>query len=116
MSTETIIAAVGVALLVLVVAWAIWDGLQEEKRETEILSILLMRGTMFGLGMVKESPAILKRGTIYVTLGRLEQQGLVSSMEARPWATKEVGTPRRVYSLTQKGRDEALGRAKARTA
>lgn len=119
MSTETIIAAVGVALLVLVVALALWDAAREEKRETEALWLLFNSRDLYGHEMVRASNGIggqglLQRGTIYVILGRLEQQGLVSSVEEPRSKTESAGTgiPRRLYSITHSGRVELQARAR----
>ncbi len=59
-------------------------------------------GERFGLQLVEESGGQLKRGSIYVLLGRLEESGLVSSrQESRP--PREGGMPRRLYRLTGEG-------------
>jgi PadR family transcriptional regulator, regulatory protein PadR len=70
--------------------------------EAQILSLLIGRSNdMYGLQLVRESGGSLKRGTIYVTLGRMEEKGFVSSREER-----EDGTdlPRRFYRVTGLGR------------
>ena len=36
---------------------------------------------MYGLELVTESEGALKRGTVYVTLGRLEEKGYVGQAE-----------------------------------
>jgi DNA-binding PadR family transcriptional regulator len=57
---------------------------------------------MFGLQLVDRSDGALKRGTVYVTLGRLEAKGLVqSAQEALP--AGGIGLPRRIYRLTVAG-------------
>ena len=48
------------------------------------------------LGMVNADP-----GGLYRTLRAMEKDGLVRSV----WDSSEVGPPRRVYSLTDDGRD-----------
>ena len=54
---------------------------------------------MFGLAMVQGSGGRLKRGTIYVTLGRMQEKGLVESrQEALP--PGGIGLPRRLYRPT----------------
>lgn len=58
---------------------------------------LLAGGPMFGLDMVAASPGVLKRGTIYVILDRMEDEGLVTS-KLRPFPEM---APRRLYSLKQ---------------
>lgn len=68
--------------------------------EYEILNLLRAGREMYGLEMVKASK-LLKRGTIYVTLDRMTQKGLVRSrqeaIEGRP------GLPRRQYQITGLG-------------
>lgn len=54
------------------------NGLPSPK-EAEILELLISGRPMYGLEMVKASNGSLKRGTIYVLLERLEQQGAISS-------------------------------------
>jgi DNA-binding PadR family transcriptional regulator len=44
-----------------------------------ILSLLARGGPSYGLELVQASRGGLKRGGIYVTLGRMEQKGLVTS-------------------------------------
>jgi DNA-binding PadR family transcriptional regulator len=49
------------------------------KSEHLILAILTARGPCYGLELVDASRGRLKRGGIYVTLGRMEEKGLVTS-------------------------------------
>ena len=49
------------------------------KSEHLILSFLAARGACYGLELVSASRGKLKRGGIYVTLGRMEEKGLVTS-------------------------------------
>jgi DNA-binding PadR family transcriptional regulator len=71
--------------------------------EQLILSLLLDRERQYGLELVAASRRRLKRGGIYVTLGRMEDKGLVSS------AAGESG--RRLYRATPLG-ERALMAAK----
>lgn len=71
--------------------------------EMLILRLLVLRSDeMFGLEMVEKSRGRLKRGTVYVTLGRLSDKGYVESRkeEQRPGAR---GLPRRLYKITGLG-------------
>jgi DNA-binding PadR family transcriptional regulator len=63
--------------------------------EKVILSLLVEKGPCYGLELVKASRGRLTRGGIYVTLGRMEEKGLVKSAE------KDGG--RRLYSPTALG-------------
>jgi DNA-binding PadR family transcriptional regulator len=50
------------------------------KAEQLILSFLVNNGASYGLQLVEASRGQLKRGGIYVQLGRMEEKGFVSSM------------------------------------
>ena len=69
----------------------------------ELLSSAGRRGEMYGLELVTASKGRLKRGTVYVTLGRMEEKGFVASRleDAPPDAG---GLPRRLYEATALGR------------
>ena len=71
-------------------------------KESLILELLVERGEMYGLQLVSASRRRLKRGTVYVTLGRMEDKGYVSSRteDAPPDAG---GLPRRMYTVTPFG-------------
>jgi PadR family transcriptional regulator, regulatory protein PadR len=72
-------------------------------KESLILELLTTRGEMYGLQLVASSKRRLKRGTVYVTLGRMEDKGYITSRQedAPPEAG---GLPRRVYQPTALGR------------
>jgi DNA-binding PadR family transcriptional regulator len=58
---------------------------------------------MYGLELVAASGKRLKRGTVYVTLGRMEEKGyIVSRLEPAP--PDAGGLPRRVYEASAFGR------------
>jgi PadR family transcriptional regulator, regulatory protein PadR len=65
------------------------------KSEAVILDLLTSQGASYGLQLVDGSGGALKRGGIYVTLGRMEEKGLVTS------APGEGG--RRLYEPTALG-------------
>lgn len=60
--------------------------------ERLILRLLADHGSAYGLQLVDLSGGALKRGGIYVTLGSMEQKGLVTS--------EGQDDGRRVYALT----------------
>lgn len=69
--------------------------------ESLILDLLTGR-ERFGLELVETSSGRLKRGSIYVTLGRMETKGFVESrQEERPAGA--IGLPRRLYRATPYG-------------
>ena len=72
-------------------------------KEALILQLLVEQRAMYGLELVAASDGALKRGTVYVTLGRMEQKGLIASKheEGTP---PGGGLPRRLYQATPYGR------------
>lgn len=70
--------------------------------ERLVLELLVSSGSMFGLQMVEASAGRLKRGSVYVTLGRMEQKGFVES-EQEPRHAGAIGLPRRIYRPTALG-------------
>ena len=72
------------------------------KKEVLVLEILAASGPMHGLGLVAEAGGALKRGTVYVTLARMEAKGFVSS-EQEPAHPGAIGLPRRIYRITELG-------------
>jgi PadR family transcriptional regulator PadR len=72
------------------------------KKEQLILELLTSRGSQYGLQLVEQSGGALKRGTVYVTLGRMEAKGLVES-EQEPQPPGAIGLPRRIYRPTPLG-------------
>lgn len=73
------------------------------QKEALILDLLVSDGEMYGLQLVATSKRRLKRGTVYVTLGRMEDKGFISSrLESAP--AEEGGLPRRIYEPTAFGK------------
>jgi DNA-binding PadR family transcriptional regulator len=72
------------------------------RKERLILELLAGEGPMFGLQLVEHSDGALKRGTVYVTLGRMEEKGLVESQQ-EPLPPGGIGLPRRIYRPTAFG-------------
>jgi DNA-binding PadR family transcriptional regulator len=67
--------------------------------ERLILELLEVHNELFGLQMVELSDGGLKRGTVYVTLGRMVEKGYLDSrQEALPEGA--IGLPRRLYRPT----------------
>lgn len=71
-------------------------------KERVILELLIASGPMYGLQLVEQSQGALKRGTVYVTLGRMEAKGLVTS-EQEELPSGAIGLPRRIYRPTALG-------------
>lgn len=67
-----------------------------------ILELLSAGDELYGLQMVERSRGRLKRGTVYVTLGRMETKGLVRS-RAEEAPDGAGGLPRRLYDATPQG-------------
>jgi DNA-binding PadR family transcriptional regulator len=72
-------------------------------KEATILGLLVEFGHLYGLELVAKSDGQLKRGTVYVTLGRMEEKGFIRSM--RGVAPASGGLPRPRYSITAEGRN-----------
>jgi len=71
-------------------------------KELLVLELLVSEGRLYGLELVSASRGALKRGTVYVTLGRMEEKGYIKSRQEGVPATG--GLPRRVYEPTTLGR------------
>ena len=72
------------------------------RKETLILELLSAGRKLYGLELVEASDGALKRGTVYVTLSRMEDKGYVSSrLDAE---TVRAGLPRRLYRPTAFGK------------
>jgi DNA-binding PadR family transcriptional regulator len=74
------------------------------KKEQVVLGLLIKSGRkgMYGLQLVAQSAGELRRGTVYVTLERMQDKGLVESKQEG----KEPGIsgiPRRIYYPTWYG-------------
>lgn len=86
-------------VLVLVITWlAIYFKLATPAPEQRLRVMVLLEGFKegrYGLDLVKSSGGKLKRGHVYITLGYLEQRGLVER------APDPSNRPR--YKLTNKG-------------
>lgn len=71
-------------------------------KESLILSMLVPGGEMYGLEIVRESDGGIKRGTVYVTVNRMEEKGYVDSRKEEKDPTVP-GLPRRLYKATGYG-------------
>ena len=68
-----------------------------------MLDLLRRHDDLYGLQLVAASKGRLKRGTVYVTLARMEEKGYVTSkLDAAP--SGRGGLPRRLYAATPLGR------------
>jgi DNA-binding PadR family transcriptional regulator len=71
-------------------------------KESLVLDLLVEHGELYGLQLVATSKGRLKRGTVYVTLGRMETKGYVTS-RAEDAPDGAGGLPRRLYEATPFG-------------
>jgi len=69
-------------------------------KERAILELLDISGEMYGLELV-QADRELKRGTVYVTLGRMADKGLVNSRVEKTAGNQ--GPARRLYRATGLG-------------
>ena len=67
--------------------------------ERLIVELLVEHHELFGLQMVEFSRGRLKRGTVYVTLGRMVEKGYLESRQ-EPLPEGAIGLPRRLYRPT----------------
>lgn len=67
--------------------------------ERLIIELLAAHDELFGLRMVELSQGRLKRGTVYVTLGRMVEKGYLESHQ-EPLPEGGIGLPRRLYQPT----------------
>ena len=67
--------------------------------ERRIIELLAEHDELFGLRMVELSNGRLKRGTVYVTLGRMQDKGYLESRQ-EPLPPGAIGLPRRLYRPT----------------
>ena len=67
--------------------------------ERLIIELLTVHEKLFGLQMVEISDGRLKRGTVYVTLGRMQEKGYLESRQ-EPLPPGAIGLPRRLYRPT----------------
>ena len=67
--------------------------------ERRIIELLTEHDELFGLQMVELSGGRLKRGTVYVTLGRMQEKGYLESRQ-EPSPPGAIGLPRRLYRPT----------------
>jgi|HubBroStandDraft_6_1064221.scaffolds.fasta_scaffold157273_2 DNA-binding PadR family transcriptional regulator len=73
-------------------------------KEALVLDLLFNKATtgMYGLELVHVSANRLKRGTVYVTLSRMEEKGYVESWQEEP-RPDAAGLPRRLYRVSGYG-------------
>ena len=72
------------------------------RTEQFILELLVADDDLFGLQIVERSQGAVKRGTVYVTLGRMQDKGYVES-RSEPPVPGAIGLPRRLYRPTAYG-------------
>jgi DNA-binding PadR family transcriptional regulator len=72
-------------------------------KESLVLELLVRERSLYGLQLVAASKGRLKRGTVYVTLGRMEDKGYITSRLEDP-PPESGGMPRRLYQPTALGR------------
>ena len=78
-------------------------ALTVSRKELLVLELLVANKQLYGLQLVAASRGRLKRGTVYVTLGRMEDKGYIASKLDDP-PPGAGGLPRRIYVPTPLGR------------
>lgn len=95
----------GVLLVIGLIVRSLRKQGESERRILFALDAKLENEKMYGLDLVKRGAG--KRGGIYVTLARMEEDGYLTSAEEEPEADPMFGGrfPRRHYAITRKGRE-----------
>ena len=70
-------------------------------KEAFVLQLLISEGELHGLGIVKADGSPISRGSVYHTLGRMEERGFLESRLEDPG--KYPGNPRRLYRAVGNG-------------
>jgi len=80
--------------------WCKYESILPSGKELAVLELLVNKSEMYGPEMVNASPK-LRRGTVYVTLNRMEEKGYVKSRPVKEEG--RAGLPKRIYSVTGLG-------------
>lgn len=64
-------------------------------KEQCVLDLLADGGWWYGLDIVDRSDGLLKRGTVYITLARMEEKGLIEGRKEKQLMPGMI--PRRMY-------------------
>ena len=83
-------------------------------KSLEILRQLRDHGESYGLEMVKRSGGTLKRGTVYIVLSQLTDEGMIRDRVAPGHEKSKL--PRRLYELASEGRRHLAASEAARKA
>lgn len=78
------------------------QGLKLSPTERLVLELLRENEELYGLDLVQRAGGRLKRGTVYVTLGRMADKGFVESRQIPP-PLGVGGLPRRLFRMTALG-------------
>ena len=79
------------------------DAVKISKTEFLILQIMVNHGAdIYGLEIIKESDNRIKRGTIYTTLSRMEDKGIITSTKEDE-IQEGLTAKRRMYTITGAG-------------
>jgi DNA-binding PadR family transcriptional regulator len=78
-----------------------WHVTNISAKEAKALDLLLVEGELTGGGLVSYSHGVLKLGSVYAMLSRMEKNGLLESRQEANPAAPEL--PRRFYRVTDAG-------------
>lgn len=100
---EMFAAWLAINAVVAILSW--WSSRGDATARAKVLELLSDDSWWYGLNLVKASDGVLKRGTIYFHLGRLEEEGLVLSLEELTMQP-EIGIKRRLFRISKLGREQ----------
>lgn len=85
-------------------------------KEEMVLKLMIMKpGQWYGLELVDASAGEIKKGTVYVTLGRMVEKGYLTSKREQ-LDNESSAIPRRLYQVTGIGQRAYASRQAARSA
>ena len=87
-----------------------------DKEATVLRLIISQPGRWYGLELVDASEGEIKRGTVYVTLGRMVEKGYLTSRREQVADESPLTIARRIYQVTGLGQRAYASHQAARSA
>lgn len=101
----TVLAYTAITLGAFMLLAGAWSRYQEPRRRRAVLKLLgeFPRRELYGREIHEQSNGVLTRNTVYLTLTRMEEDGLIASRIVN----EDAEPSRRLYRLTEAGREAA---------